>query len=136
MKLHDERAATEFDRRLGQRLRARRLARGMSQEALAAAAGITFQQIQKYEKGVNRIAASRLFTIATALQWSMAECFSDADLGPSAGLSDDSTLIEEGLKTEEGRAVLKLMGSASSDVLRQKILRAVLGVLEDRTPST
>jgi transcriptional regulator with XRE-family HTH domain len=55
------------DRHVGQRVRIARLARGMSQSALAEAVGLTFQQIQKYEKGTNRISASRLFQFAQIL---------------------------------------------------------------------
>ena len=52
---------------LGQKVRARRLARGLSQSELAGRIGITFQQVQKYENGVNRISAGRLIRIAAAL---------------------------------------------------------------------
>jgi transcriptional regulator with XRE-family HTH domain len=52
---------------IGQRVRACRLIRGMSQTQLGDAVGLTFQQIQKYEKGVDRIASSRLLQIASAL---------------------------------------------------------------------
>ncbi len=56
--------ATEADRLIGLRLTALRKARGLSQAALGAAVGITFQQIQKYERGRNRIGAGRLQTFA------------------------------------------------------------------------
>lgn len=62
-----KRSATFFDLTLGQRIRLRRRDIGMSQERLAAAIGVTFQQIQKYEKGINRMAAGRLVDIAVAL---------------------------------------------------------------------
>jgi transcriptional regulator with XRE-family HTH domain len=55
------------DRHVGARVRFRRLALRMSQERLAEELGVTFQQIQKYEKGVNRIGAGRLFRLATIL---------------------------------------------------------------------
>ena len=61
------RAAGPADQKIGTRIRARRLEIGMSQEALAAKLGITFQQVQKYEKGVNRVAATTLVEIADAL---------------------------------------------------------------------
>ena len=64
----DERSANVIDRKLGQCLRTRRLEIGMSQERLAELLGITFQQVQKYEKGVNRIAASRLWDISKAIE--------------------------------------------------------------------
>lgn len=63
------RSANGVDKALGQRVRTRRLEIGMSQERLAEALGLTFQQVQKYEKGVNRIAASTLLRIADALEF-------------------------------------------------------------------
>jgi transcriptional regulator with XRE-family HTH domain len=56
-----------IDIHVAARLRMRRMLQGVSQEALAARIGVTFQQIQKYEKGQNRIGASRLFQLAQAL---------------------------------------------------------------------
>ncbi len=57
-----------IDASIGSRLRLRRLAMGFSQETLAKSLGITFQQIQKYERGANRIFASRLFHLARVLR--------------------------------------------------------------------
>jgi transcriptional regulator with XRE-family HTH domain len=54
------RSTTAVDTHIGHRIRARRTLLGMSQTELADAAGITFQQVQKYEKGTNRVGASRL----------------------------------------------------------------------------
>lgn len=59
--------ADHIDRVVGQRVRARRIEHGLSQSALAEAGGISFQQIQKYEKGSNRISVGRLVQIASAL---------------------------------------------------------------------
>ena len=61
------RGATPVDVHIGQKIRARRNLLGLSQTELADAAGITFQQIQKYEKGVNRVGASRLNSSVTRL---------------------------------------------------------------------
>lgn len=60
-------SATETDVLVGSRVRARRKELGLSQEKLGASVGVTFQQIQKYEKGTNRIGASRLQDIAYSL---------------------------------------------------------------------
>jgi len=60
-------AATAVDVHIGQRLRMRRKLAGLSQDQLAERLGITFQQVQKYEKGTNRISASRLFDAARLL---------------------------------------------------------------------
>lgn len=59
--------ANKVDRHVGGRVRARRQVLGISQEKLGSALGVTFQQIQKYEKGTNRISASRLQQIGAAL---------------------------------------------------------------------
>ena len=58
----------KVDTHVGSRVRERRVALGMSQEKLADALGISFQQIQKYEVGTNRVAAGRLWDIAKALE--------------------------------------------------------------------
>ena len=75
-----------IDVSIGSRLRLRRLAMGFSQETLARALGITFQQIQKYERGTNRIFASRLFHLARALRVPVAYIYQG--LG-EAGASED-----------------------------------------------
>jgi transcriptional regulator with XRE-family HTH domain len=64
----NRKSASATDRLVGGQMRARRLALGMSQTELAEAIGVSFQQVQKYEKGTNRISASRLQQIAEALQ--------------------------------------------------------------------
>lgn len=61
------RSTTDIDKKIGERVRLARMERGMSQEKLADAIGVTFQQVQKYEKGTNRISAGRLEPIAQAL---------------------------------------------------------------------
>lgn len=58
----------EDDRKIGQRIRIARIAVGMSQEKLGEALGLTFQQVQKYEKGTNRVGGSRLIQIASILK--------------------------------------------------------------------
>jgi len=62
------RANTPIDKEIGLRIRALRIDADMSQDVLAHSLGVSFQQIQKYEKGVNRIAVSRLIEVARALK--------------------------------------------------------------------
>ena len=69
--------AHPIDQMVGQRVRVARIERGMSQTELADAVGITFQQIQKYERGTNRVSASRLFDIARVLKLDVAWFFKD-----------------------------------------------------------
>jgi transcriptional regulator with XRE-family HTH domain len=63
-----KRAPNPVDQHVGSRVRMRRVLLGMSQEKLAESLGLTFQQVQKYEKGTNRIGASRLQEISNTLQ--------------------------------------------------------------------
>ncbi len=65
---------------LGQRLRMRRLVVGLSQEALAEMLGITFQQVQKYERGLNKLPATRLYELAKLLKTSMEYFFEGAPM--------------------------------------------------------
>ena len=76
--------AHSLDVAIGHRIRERRRAQGLSQQALAAAVGVTFQQIQKYERGANRVSFSRLLEIAHALDCGLANLAEglDADAGP------------------------------------------------------
>jgi transcriptional regulator with XRE-family HTH domain len=69
------RSGSAIDRYIGARMRAQRLALKMSQEQLAKELGVSFQQIQKYEKGVNRVSAARLFEICKALKVSLSWMF-------------------------------------------------------------
>lgn len=67
-KPHPARVNEDIDKIVGENVRRERLAQGMSQEKLAEALGVTFQQVQKYEKGANRIAVSTLFRMAQAFK--------------------------------------------------------------------
>ena len=79
---------------VGQKLKARRTLIGMTQEKLAEATGITFQQVQKYEKGRNRLSASRIFQFSRVLNIPVAYFFegffsSDSLIGLQAGFADN-----------------------------------------------
>ena len=73
----DPRAVSDVDKQIGNRIRARRKEMGLSQESLADAVGVTFQQIQKYERGVNRVGASRLFDLSRVLDVPISFFFDD-----------------------------------------------------------
>lgn len=94
---HNPRATTALDREIGRRIRARRLERDMSQQELAAAIKITFQQIQKYEKGVNRVSAATLVDIARTLETpltSLVPVDADAHAVREAPLASDATALK------------------------------------------
>ncbi len=70
-----DRSPNPVDVHVGQRIRMRRKALGVSQERLADELGLTFQQVQKYERGANRVSASKLYDIARALQMDITNFF-------------------------------------------------------------
>jgi transcriptional regulator with XRE-family HTH domain len=69
------RTATAVDTYIGAQMRDRRIALGLTQEALGRKLGVSFQQVQKYENGVNRVSAARLFDICKALRVPLASMF-------------------------------------------------------------
>lgn len=80
--------AVAADRHVGMRIRERRLMLGLSQQQLARLIGVTYQQAHKYERGLNRISAGRLFEIAQVLQVPISWFFEGLDEGvPSPGLT-------------------------------------------------
>lgn len=124
--MSDERAANSVDRKLGERLRARRLEIGMSQERLADLLGITFQQVQKYEKGINRIAASRLYGAAVALDVSVARFFEGLDGGrddTEANPSAEDMFLKPGV-AEMARFFLSIESEKVRDLMLE-LMRAM-----------
>ena len=86
--------ANEIDAHVGSRLRLRRLLLGISQEKLGGALGLTFQQIQKYERGANRVSASMLTRIAKTLGVPVAEMFGEASAS-SGAVDEVAALLAE-----------------------------------------
>lgn len=83
------RSAGAVDKIIGARVRARRLQMGMTQEALADQIGVTFQQVQKYEKGLNRVAAPTLLEMAEALNTPVTWLLPEVRQGRGASALDD-----------------------------------------------
>lgn len=130
--MNDERAANAIDKKVGQRVRTRRLEIGMSQERLAELLGVTFQQVQKYEKGVNRIAVSRLFDIANALEMPAGRFFDG--LSAKGGVAENrQDYVDDALATPEGAQLMALFGSIKSPKLRRKVLDLVRTLTEEDT---
>jgi transcriptional regulator with XRE-family HTH domain len=110
---------------IGRRIRAQRLVRGMSQTDLANRIGITFQQVQKYEKGVNRVGAGRLTRIAEVLGVPVAFLFgaSEAPAGsPSEGANAAFAFLETA-------GALRLV-HAYADIKNPRIRRALVTLAE------
>ena len=119
-----------IDRHVGSRVRMRRMLAGVSQEKLGAALGLTFQQVQKYEKGANRISASRLQQIAKMLDVPVSYFFEGAPTGdgPSAaGFSDipSTAYVSDFLATSEGVQLTKAFVRIKSPRVRRRIVDLV-----------
>jgi len=127
--MNDERAANAIDRKVGQRVRSRRLEVGMSQERLAELLGVTFQQVQKYEKGVNRIAVSRLWDISVALELPVNRFFEGVSM---RGVAENrQEFVDDALATPEGAQLLAMFASIKSQKLRRKVVELVKTLTED-----
>lgn len=133
--MSDERTANAVDKRLGERVRRRRLELGMSQEHLADVLGVTFQQVQKYEKGVNRIAASRLFDVAAALDMPVAHFFEGLSKGGGKRTEANAATagFERVLATPEGIQLMKSFASISSLKLRRRVVELVKALSEEES---
>lgn len=130
--MNDERAANAIDRKIGQRVRSRRLEIGMSQERLAELLGVTFQQVQKYEKGVNRIAASRLHDISNALDMPVSRFFEGMSASRSGGVSEMSKdYTEDILATPEGAQLVALFASIQNVRVRRRVIELVRALAEE-----
>src|SRR5882762_5249549 len=101
-----------IDKHVGSRVRMRRMMLSMSQEKLGGALGLTFQQVQKYEKGTNRIGASRLQQISHILQVPVAFFFEGAPAIPGdrtdgAGEAPSPAYVSDFLATSDGLSLTK-----------------------------
>ena len=127
----DEKRPHPIDIHVGGRVRLRRTMLGMSQDKLAESLGLTFQQIQKYEKGVNRIGASRVFEISRILGVPIQFFYDDYDVdtGRSYGFAesgpDDGAAMMELLNSPEGVQLCKHFASITDPKIRKRVLELV-----------
>jgi len=134
-----KKAPNPIDRHVGSRVRMRRMMLGMSQEKLGDALGLTFQQVQKYEKGSNRIGASRLQQISLVLQVPVSFFFDGAPPPPGEAVGsgaphapDDATSL---LSTSEGLALARAFTRISNVRLRRRIVDLVEEMAADAVPA-
>jgi len=122
-------APNPVDKYVGSRVRMRRIMLGMSQEKLGEALGLTFQQVQKYEKGTNRIGASRLQQISHILQVPVAFFFEGAPnlQGQGDGLREapSPAYVSDFLATSEGLSLTKAFTRIKEPKLRRRIVDLV-----------
>lgn len=112
-----------IDVQVGARIRARRLLIGMNQETLAAALGLTFQQVQKYEGGANRVSASRLSQIADILGVPIGYFFSD--LASSGGADARMQEARDRMQRPEAIELIRFYYAIPDQRLRHQFLDLV-----------
>ena len=131
-----------IDAHVGKRLRLRRAMMGLSQEAIAKAVGITFQQVQKYEKGSNAMNASRLFEFSQFMQVPVAYFFEGAEgssgnkQGNTTGFSEEVEKFDHNHKKVSDRESLEMMKAfkrISEQSVRKRLADLVRAIADDRT---
>jgi transcriptional regulator with XRE-family HTH domain len=126
-----KKAPNPIDKHVGSRVRMRRMMLSMSQEKLGDALGLTFQQVQKYEKGTNRIGASRLQQIANILQVPVSFFFEGAPHVPGTGRLEgmgeapSPAYVSDFLATSDGLALTKAFTRIHDPKLRRRIVDLV-----------
>ena len=122
-------APNPIDKYVGSRVRMRRIMLGMSQEKLGEALGLTFQQIQKYEKGTNRVGASRIQQISEILQVPVSFLFEGGPTsttgGDGFGEGTSPAYVSDFLATSEGLALTRAFTRIADAKLRRSIVDLV-----------
>ena len=119
-------STNSHDIEVGQRIRARRMAKGMSQTELGEMLGVTFQQVQKYEKGINRVGAGRLVRVGEALDVPVSFFFGTTDGG-----GEDTRAILGFLDTSYSLRLLR----AFSRIPQTHVQRAMVELVESIAPA-
>jgi transcriptional regulator with XRE-family HTH domain len=127
--IENKKKPNPIDIHVGSRIRLRRTMLGMSQEKLGESLGITFQQIQKYEKGTNRVGASRLQNISNILNVPVSFFFEDAPGEHSAGgggmEASSSNYVVDFLSSSEGLQLNRAFVKISDPKVRRKVVELV-----------
>src|SRR5437588_4814358 len=128
MSMAGRKTANPVDKHVGGRVRMRRMMLGMSQEKLGAGLGLTFQQVQKYEKGTNRLSASRLQQSAGILQVPVTFFFEGAPgvARQAKGSAPLPGYVTDFLATRDGLALIK----AFTQIKDAKIRRHIVDLVE------
>lgn len=131
-------APNPVDKYVGSRVRMRRIMLGMSQEKLGEALGLTFQQVQKYEKGTNRVGASRLQQISEILQVPVSFLFEGGPSGAvnAGGFTEGTSpaYVSDFLATSEGLALTRAFTRIADVKLRRSIVELVEQIATREAP--
>ena len=127
-----ERSPSPVDRHVGLRIRLRRKELGISQEKLADAIGLTFQQVQKYERAANRVSASKLWDVARALSTNISYFYEGLpDMPAPVGADKPRDAVQEFLLTSEGIELASTFPQIPRGRVRRRILDLVRALAVD-----
>ena len=128
-----KRNPTEVDAYVGRRIRTSRMLIGMSQERLGELLGLTFQQVQKYEKGVNRVGAGRLFELAEIVGVPVSYFYKDIVTESSETTNERAKRGTDFLLTNEGVQLMEGFMSIKEPKVRRRILELIQALNDEES---
>lgn len=134
MKKPGPRSASPIDLHVGTRIRMRRLLMNMSQEKLGDSLGVTFQQVQKYERGTNRVGASRLWDISRVLDVPVSFFYDGLDNNfeyTQAAEYDQMPIIYDFINSSDGVAFAKAVAQIKNKAVRRQLLELARSLADD-----
>lgn len=134
MSKHAPRSPNPIDVHVGTRVRLRRQVMKMSQEKLGDQLGVTFQQVQKYERGANRVGASRLWKMSQVLDVPVGFFYDGLDqIGGSAEFAEDDQLpiVYDFINSTDGVNLAKAVSQIKSKAVRRQILELARSLAKD-----
>lgn len=122
------RGPNPVDRHVGSRIRLRRQLLNLSQEKLGEELGVTFQQVQKYERGANRVGAGRLWMLAKVLDVPVSffyEGVSDSAGQPGFSEGDQTPIVDDFIQSADGVALAQAFARIKDSKVRRRVLELV-----------
>ena len=133
-------SAHPVDVHVGKRMRMKRNMLGMSQEDLGKSVGVTFQQVQKYERGTNRVGCSRLYEIAQVFNVAVGYFFENFDAEASSGATgfaeEDSTFESENINSKEASELIQAYYRITNPEVRNTVLALLKALQTSSSKST
>ncbi|MEZ5892391.1 MAG: helix-turn-helix transcriptional regulator [Parvularculaceae bacterium] len=126
-----------IDVHVGSRVKLRRMILGMSQETLGKSLGLTFQQIQKYEKGVNRIGASRIYEMAQLLDVPVQFFYDEYGETPNRpdGAAEEPNPVMELVSSPEGVQLCRYFAAIKDPQVKKRVIDLVRSIAETESAS-
>lgn len=134
MKKPGPRSASPIDTHVGTRIRMRRQLMNMTQEKLGESLGVTFQQVQKYERGTNRVGASRLWNISRVLDVPISFFYDGLENGfeyAQASENEQMPIIYDFINSSDGVAFAKAVSRIKNKAVRRQLLELARSLADD-----